>query len=192
MAKIVVIAGPSGSGKNTVINQLLKRIPHSDKLVTATTRLPRPSEVEGSDYYFLSMERFDEELSNGRIVGQRFVPLNGGVHYGIYLPDLKRKLETASVLFAPVDITGAEYLKEHYGALTIFIMPESIAEYRTRIRNRSREMPQKEFDLRMKITDDEVHTHASRYDYRVVNASGMLIDTVEQVIEILTKRGYTH
>jgi guanylate kinase len=187
--KVVVIAGPSGSGKNTVIRAIKSRFPRAASLTTATTRQPRLGEVEGEDYYFFSMDRFDAEASN--IVGKRFVPLFGGVHYGIYLPDLKKKLEQSSVVLAPVDITGAEWLKEHYGTLTIFLIPESVDAYRARIRARSPEMPEREFDMRMHIAETELKTHAPRYDYRVLAANGGLTETVEQVMEILKKEGYT-
>ncbi|MDB5237747.1 MAG: guanylate kinase [Candidatus Kaiserbacteria bacterium] len=189
--KIVVIAGPSGSGKNTLIRKLKERYPRIDTLVTATTRMVRPGEEEGRDYFFMPIERFDEETARGNIAGTRFVPLFGGVHYGIFLPDLKKKIDTASVLFAPVDLTGARWLKENYGALTIFIMPESFEAYRSRVHARSPEMSEREFSMRMKIAEDECRTHAPQYDYRVVNADGALQETVEQVIEILKKEGYT-
>jgi guanylate kinase len=189
--KIVVIAGPSGSGKNTLIRSLKERYPHIETLVTATTRTARPGEEEGKDYHFMTIERFDEEAMQGKIAGQRFVPLFGGVHYGIYVPDLEKKLAVATTIFAPVDLQGALWLKEHYGALTIFIMPESFEEYRSRVRTRSREMSEREFEMRMKIAEEEVRIHAPRYDYRVVNADGALSETTEQVIEILKKEGYT-
>ena len=67
--KIVVIAGPSGSGKNTVINQIIQQYPHAARLVTATTRVARPDERDGVDYYFFSIDRFDSEESQGHIVG---------------------------------------------------------------------------------------------------------------------------
>lgn len=189
-AKIVVVAGPSGSGKNTLIDRLLERIPGSTRLVTATTRLPRPHEEDGVDYYFYSMEKFDAELAAGNIAGQRFVPLFGGVHYGIYLPELRTKMASASIVFVPVDRAGAEYLKENFGALTIFIMPESFSEYRTRIRSRSPEMTEREFDMRMQIAEREVKIDAETFDHRVLNAGGLLSATVEDVMEILQKEGY--
>src|SRR5882724_7539848 len=98
--QIVVIAGPSGSGKNTLIRELIRSHPGSDVLVTATTRTARAGEMEGRDYYFFSQERFDEELIAGNIAGERFVPLFGGIHYGIYLPDLRKQLSTSRVIFA--------------------------------------------------------------------------------------------
>lgn len=188
-ARVVVIAGPSGSGKNTVINKLLERIPDGGRVTTATTRAPRPGETNGDDYFFYSPEEFDAAIARGEIAGQRFVPLFGGVYYGIFLPELRKKVAACTVAFAPVDITGAEYLKAEYGATTIFIMPESFTEYRTRIRSRSPEMTEREFEMRMKIAGDEFRVHAPKYDYRVVNASGLLDRTVEDIVEILTKEG---
>ena len=189
--KIVVIAGPSGSGKNTLIRNLRENHHHAQTLVTATTRTMRPGEQEGKDYYFMTVDRFDMETGKGHIVGSRFVPLFGGVHYGIYLPDLEKKLAVATTIFAPVDLAGALWLKKHYGALTIFIMPESFEAYRSRIHTRSREMSEREFDMRMKITEEECRVHAPQYDYRVVNADGALMETVQQVVEIMKKEGYT-
>jgi guanylate kinase len=107
------------------------------------------------------------------------------------VPELRKKLEKYDTVFAPVDITGAEYLKSAYGALTIFIMPESFAEYRTRIRARSPEMSLREFDMRMKVSREEIHAHSPRYDYRVVNAGGLLEETIEHVVEIMKKEGYS-
>lgn len=189
--RIVVIAGPSGSGKNTIINHLIKKIPDSTRLVTATTRLARPGEVDKSDYYFMSADQFDHEVGAGHIAGQRFVSLYGGVNYGIYLPDLQKRFQKHHLIFAPVDKTGADYLKEKYHALTIFISPEVFSEYRTRIRSRQPDMPQHEFDMRMKIADEEVNIQAPYYDYRVLNAGGMLDTTLNEILDILKKEGYT-
>lgn len=189
--RIVVIAGPSGSGKNTIISHLLKLIPDATRTVTATTRLARAGEQDGDDYYFFDNDRFDKEIGLGNIAGQRFVPLQGGIHYGIYLPDLKKRLMHSHTIFAPVDITGAEYLKEEYRALTIFIVPEAFSEYKLRIRSRQPEMSEHEFDLRMKIADQELRIHAPKYDYRIVNAGGMLDESVHEALEIIRKEGYT-
>lgn len=189
MKQVVVIAGPSGSGKNAVIMELLKRFHQGARLVTATTRRMRPSEVDGTDYHFFSQERFDEEMATGNIPEHRYVPaLN--TYYGIYLPDLDRRIQEGKVVFAQVDIEGARLLKERYGAATIFIMPESLEQFRGRLRTRNPEWTEKEFEARMKVTEEEMRVHSPQYDYRVVNADGRLADTVQEVIEILRKEGY--
>ena len=187
--QVVVIAGPSGSGKNAVINAILKRHPNVARLVTATTRTMRPGEQEGVDYYFMSQERFDEELGLGHIPEHRFVPaLN--TSYGTYLPDLDKRMKEGKVVFAQVDIEGAKLLKEKYHATTIFIMPESLEQFRGRLRARNPEWSSKEFEARMKITEEEMRVHSPQYDYRVVNADGKLEETVREVMEILRKEGY--
>lgn len=188
--KVAVIAGPSGSGKNTVINQIIRQYPRAAKLVTATTRTARPDEQNGVDYYFFDIGRFDSEDSQGHIVGKRFIPLFGGIHYGIYTPDLEKKLKTASVIFAPVDWSGAQWLKDNYNATTIFIVPESLTEYRARIHARDPEMSDRELEERMKITEREVNIDAPRYDYRVVNTGGALAQTTAEILDILHKEGY--
>jgi guanylate kinase len=188
--KVVVIAGPSGSGKNAIITEILRRYPHCQRLVTVTTRQMRPGEVDGVDYHFFSQERFDEEMVQGNIPEHRFVPaLN--TYYGIYIPDLERRSKGGHIVFAQVDIEGARLLKERYGATSIFIMPESLEQFRGRLRARNPEWTPKEFEARMKITEEELRVHAPQYDYRVVNADGALQETVDRVIEIMRKEGYT-
>ena len=189
MKQVIVIAGPSGSGKNAVIDALLKRNHHFARLVTATTRAMRPGEQEGIDYYFLSQEQFDAELSAGNIPEHRFVSaLN--TYYGIYLPDLNKKIKEGKTIFAQVDIEGARLLKERFNATTIFIMPESLEQFRARLQVRNPEWSKKEFDARMKITEDEMRVHAPQYDYRVINADGKLDETIEGVMDIMRKEGY--
>src|SRR3989338_10588935 len=113
--QVVVIAGSSGSGKNAVIDEMLRRYHNCTRLVTATTRMMRPGEQEGVDYYFLSQKQFDEELAAGNIPEHRFVPpLN--TYYGTYLPDLEKKIQAGKTVFAQVDIAGARLLKERFNA----------------------------------------------------------------------------
>lgn len=187
---VVVIAGPSGSGKNAIINGLSARFPRATRLVTATTRRPRPGEKNGVDYHFLSQEEFDRDMARGLIPEHRFVPaLN--TYYGIYLPDLDEKIKTHSVICAQVDIEGARLLKERYSATTIFIMPENIEQFGARLRARNPEWSDREFEARMQITEREIEEHAPQYDYRVTNADGGLQEAVSAIIEILQKEGYT-
>lgn len=188
--RVVVVAGPSGSGKNSVVNGIIERCKNCARLVTATTRSLRSGEQDGVDYYFFTPERFDEEVAAGNIPEHRFVPtLN--VYYGTYIPDMKKRLaEKGKIIFATVDLEGMKYLKDNYGALTIFIMPESVEQFMGRLKVRNPEWSAREFDVRREITENELHTHANQYDYRVVNADGRLSETIDNVIAILQKEGY--
>lgn len=188
--QVVVIAGPSGSGKNAIIDRIIARYPTCERLVTATTRPPRPGETDGVDYHFFDQARFDRELAEGNIPEHRFVPgLN--TSYGIYVPELEKRLAAGRIVFAQVDIEGARLLKERYGATTIFILPESIEQFHGRLRARNPEWSEREFEERMKITDEELRVHAPQYDYRIVNADGALEESVAKVVEILLAEGYT-
>ncbi|MBM3260924.1 guanylate kinase [Candidatus Kaiserbacteria bacterium] len=189
LKQVVVIAGPSGSGKNAVIDEIIKICPRCERLVTATTRAPRVGEINGVDYHFLKRDEFDRALASGDILEHRYVS-SLDTHYGVYKPDLESRLTLGQVVFAHLDIIGARYLKEHYNATTIFIMPDSLEILESRVRGRNHDMPEEEVQKRMAIARTEVTEHAPKYDYRVLNINGKLDQTIAQVVEILKKEGY--
>lgn len=186
---VVVIAGPSGGGKNSVLEGLLGQCTNSTRLVTATTRKPRDGERHGVDYYFLSDDEFVSALQRGDILEHRFVD-SLGTHYGIYKPAFEARLSEGKTILAQLDIIGAKYLKEHYNATTLFILPESLEVLKNRIRSRGDNMPAAEVEARIELSAKEMTEHAPQYDYRVVNAEGKLAQTIEEVKSILQKEGY--
>lgn len=186
--QVVVIAGPAGSGKNSLIEGLLKRCTTCSRLITATTREARPGEQDGVDYYFFSDDRFEEESRNGNILEHRDVPTLK-THYGIYKPDLEARLARGDSVFAHVDIVGATLLRETYNAVTFFIMPTSIEELEKRIRLRNPGMSENELRARMDIARHEIAEHAPHFDYRVINADGKLDEAVVYIASILAREG---
>jgi guanylate kinase len=189
MNKVVVLAGPSGSGKNTIVREIETRFPSVSHLVSTTTRSPRPDEVDGRDYHFVSIEEWDRLVGDGAIVGERFVNMLGGIHYGITRDELRQKLAGHSIVFALVDFSGAQWLKEEYHATTIFLEPESVEELGIRLRARNPEWSGQEFETRMTLMREEL-TQAPLYDHRVVSAYGSLVAAVDEIVEILKKEGY--
>ncbi len=189
MKHVVVVAGPSGSGKNAVIEELLRRFKSCSLLVNATTRAPREGEREGVDYHFMTTEQFKNAIETGDILEYRFVP-NLGTYYGTYKKDLEARIGRGEVVLAHKDIIGARYLKEHYDATTIFIMPESVESLERRIRTRNPSMTATELAERMRMVKQEVEEDAPQYDYRVRNVDGKLEEAVGEVVAILKKEGY--
>lgn len=188
--QVVVIAGPSGSGKNALLQGLLKRDEKFARLVTATTRHSREGEQNGVDYIFLSVDAFKQGLLEGTIPEHRFVPALG-TYYGIFLPDLERQLALGHIVLAQVDIVGARLLKQRYNATTIFLMPASPEEFARRVRARNPNMSPEEFKERMRIAQTEMDEHSREFDYKIQNADGKLAEAVDEVVAILKKEGYT-
>ena len=188
--QVIVIAGPSGSGKNAVIDALVARYAKCTRLVTATTRTPREGEKNGVDYYFFSEDDFSRELDAGNILEHRDVK-ELRTRYGVYKPDLDKRLSEGSVILAQLDIIGARFLKKQYDATTIFLQPENIEVLKSRILARKKGMPEDELAKRMKIAEREMTVDAKEFDHQIVNVEGKLSETVEEVVEILKKEGYT-
>ncbi len=189
--QIVVIAGPTGRGETTVTNEIVKRFSNRvRRLVTATTRRPRAGEKSGTDYYFFTKEEFARRKEDGDILESTYIP-NRDTYYGTYAPDLKAKIDSGFIVIVNPDIVGARYYKEKYNAITIFIVPESVDAITRRIRGRNPELPESEIAKRRANAEAEIRDEQSVYDYAVTNVDGKLEETVQGVIDIMHKEGYT-
>ncbi len=186
--KVVVIAGPVGVGKNSTINEIVKRRTDCVDLVTATTRALRPGEKNGVDYFFMTEAEFDENIGNGNIIEVFRHP--AGFRNGIYEPFLRKHIDKGETVIGDITFSGARFLKEHYGALCIFMMPPSFDVLERRIISRHADMPTQELTRRLTLAKHEIEEESSWYDYRVVNEDGKLNEAVDTVIEILKKEGY--
>lgn len=189
--QVVVVAGPSGSGESTVTQHIIDRYPYCvQRLVTATTRVPRAGEKNGTDYYFFTKDEFAREQKKGHILESTYIK-NRDTYYGTYAPDLKKKVASGNIVIVNPDLVGARYYKDHYSAVTVFIVPENVEALERRIRERSPELSEKEIAHRKENAVREMQKERSFYDYVVVNADGKLEEAVESVVAILRKEGYT-
>ncbi|MBM3271866.1 guanylate kinase [Candidatus Kaiserbacteria bacterium] len=186
--RVVVIAGPGGSGKDALARALVKRYSNLTMLVSATTRPRRPTEIEGVNYYFMTNERFQEELAAGNIL-EHYHRAETDTYYGTYKPDIEKRLESGKIVVCQIQFVGAQYLKEHYGATTFFIIPASLENLERRIRARA-PISDVEWEERKRFTQHELAEEAPWYDYRIRNDDGKLDEAVDNVAEILQREGY--
>lgn len=185
---VVVIAGPAGSGKDSVITGIVQRCPNTTRMVTATTRVPRPGEQDGVNYHFMDNARFEREMEAGNIL-EHYVRPETGTMYGTYKPDVDQRIASGKVVLCQLQIVGAKYFKEHYGATTFFIMPPHSDAFEARIRARA-PMSDVEWAERAEFTKREIAEESPFYDYQIQNEDGKLDETVDAVIAILRKEGY--
>ncbi len=189
MKHVVVIAGPAGSGKDSLIRGIIAKYPNAAFGITATTRAPRPGEVHGVNYFFLSKEEFLKGIESGDIPEHYHRP-ETDTYYGLYKPYLDQEVAKGHVVLYQIQIVGARYLKEHCDATTIFIMPSSLESLERRIRERA-PMSDAEWNERLEFTKRELAEEAPWYDFQIANEDGKLDDAIASVVEILRKEGYT-
>lgn len=187
--QVVVIAGPAGSGKDSVIDGIVARCPNTVRMVTATTRPPRPGERNGINYHFLTKEQFEAEMTTGNIL-EHYVRSETGHMYGTYKPDIEARIASGKVVLCQLQIVGAKYMKDHYDATTFFIMPPHSEAFEKRIRERA-PMSDTEWAERQAFTKREIEAEAPLYDYHIQNEDGKLDEAVSAVIDILTREGFT-
>lgn len=187
--RVLIIAGPTGSGESTITKKIIIRFPIFTRLVTATTRVPRLNEKHGVDYYFFSPEEFKKELTNGNILEHTFVP-GRDVYYGTYKPDLEKKLSEGRNIIVNPDVVGAKFYKKQYNATTIFIKTKSLDILQSRLTLRDLNIKKEELDLRLKAAKYEVDNEEKFYDYVVVNKDNELEQAVSDVEDIIKKEKY--
>lgn len=135
--RLIVIAGPSGVGKGTVVRRLLARRPDLVLSVSATTRRPRPGEVDGRDYLFVSDEAFDRLLADGALLEWAEI---FGHRSGTPRRAVEEQLAAGRTVVLEIDVQGARQVREAMpGAVLVFLAPPSQAELERRLRERHTE-----------------------------------------------------
>ena len=139
-AHVFVITGPSGVGKGTLIRGVRQRLPELELSVSATTRRPRPGEVDGVDYHFLSHEQFDERLAREDFVEHATY---SGNRYGTLRSELERTLEAGTPVVLEIEIQGARQVREAMPQSTaVFIAPPSLEALEARLIGRGTDSPE--------------------------------------------------
>ena len=175
----MVVSGPGGVGKGTVVKALLQRYPDLAVSVSATTREPRPGETDGVEYHFLSEDTFDELVDcDGFVEWAAF----GGRRYGTPWSSLNAALEQGATVVLEIDVQGALQVRERFlDAVLVFLTPPSLDELRQRLEGRGTDAPERVAE-RMRIADWEMAQSPS-FDHIITNAT--VDQTVAEIGRIL-------
>ncbi len=132
--KLIVLTGPSGVGKGTLVRSLLARHPQLYLSVSATTRTPRPGEINGKDYYFVSRQDFEAMVKGGQLLEWAEYADN---YYGTPRSKVEEQINQGRSVLLEIEVVGARAIKQTFAdALRLFILPPSLAELERRLRGR--------------------------------------------------------
>ena len=189
-ALLVIISGPSGVGKDTIIESLRGRPQTRDAhyVVTCTTRAPRPGEVDGVSYQFVSREQFRAMQDRGALLEANEVH---GNWYGTPRQQVADALAAGRDVILKIDVQGAQVVKESVPeAILIFLVPPSLEDLFQRLRARATESVD-ELELRQRNAAVEL-ARQDDYDYVVTNETGQVERTAERIDEIIAEQHRNH
>lgn len=180
---LLVLSGPSGSGKDTVIAELFKSELDIVQSVSMTTRAPREGEVHGRDYYFVDKDTFTDAINNHRMLEYANY---GSNYYGTPKDPIDGWLDEGKTVILKIDVQGCENIKKAYpDALCIFITPPSMTVLEKRLRGRGTDN-EEDIKKRLDIARNELKK-AEMYDYVVINDE--LEKAVDDIIMIIRSEG---
>ncbi|WP_376788396.1 guanylate kinase [Thermoflexus sp.] len=178
---VVVISGPSGAGKDSLIRRMKELNVPFHFVVTATSRPPRPDEVDGVDYHFLSREQFEASIRAGEFLEYAIVY---GDYKGIPRWEIENALASGKDVILRVDVQGAATLRRLIPeAVFIFVIPASREELIERLRARGTETTES-IARRLQAVEEELK-HWSEFDYVVVNRDQRLDEAVNDILAII-------
>ena len=177
---LVVVSAPSGCGKDTIVNEIVKEMGDDASIsVSMTTRDMRVGEAEGVNYYYVSKEQFEENIRNGEMLEYTTY---GSNYYGTPVGPVKDKLKNGKVVFLIIEVEGGENVKKIFpDCVKIFVMPPSMEVLEKRLRGRGTDKDEV-IRERLKIARTELQ-RATEYDYIVEN--DVLQEAVEDVKAII-------
>lgn len=180
-SKLVIVSGPSGTGKDTVVGEVLKLDERFSLSVSATSRAVRGTEQDGVEYYFLSEEEFFEKVRGGEFIEYAQY---GSSYYGTLKSDVIKRIENGKIVILVIEVQGAENVKNMYpDALSVFIMPPSMEELERRLRARKTES-EEAILKRLAIAKSEIEKSVN-YDYIVVN--GVVETAADELYNIINE-----
>jgi len=178
---LIVISGPSGSGKDTVVQRMKDRGLEFHFVVTATTRPRRPGEVHGKDYWFISRDEFDRMIEKGELIEHAVVY---GDYKGVPRAEVQHALASGQDVVLRLDVQGAETVRKLVPeALLIFILTDSEDELIRRLQHRKTETPE-ELEVRINTARNELK-RVEVFDYLIVNHESLLDHTVDVIMAII-------
>jgi len=165
MANLFIIAAPSGCGKTSLVEALIKKTKNLCVSVSHTTRPPRPDEVNGINYYFVSINEFEEMIKNNAFVEHATVFDN---HYGSSTKLIREKLDEGIDVILEIDWQGARQVKENMpNAISIFILPPSNEALLGRLKQRAQDNDET-INKRMSDAQNQMQ-HFNEFDYLIIN-----------------------
>jgi len=163
--KLIVLTGPSGVGKGTLMQKLLAQHPQLYYSVSATTRSPRPGEIDGKSYYFITPNSFQELVAQGEFLEWAEF---AGNYYGTPRAAVLQQIQLGRSVILEIELAGARQIKASYpDALSIFILPPSFLELENRIRARGQDSDEA-ITRRLNRAKEEIKA-ASEFDIQIVN-----------------------
>lgn len=178
---LIVISGPSGVGKDSVLEELKARGHPFHFVITATTRKPRPEEVDGVDYFFLSQDEFARMIEEGELLEYAVVYQD---YKGIPKSQVREALAIGKDVIMRIDVQGAETVRKlAKDALLIFLLPQSEEELVNRLKKRDTETKES-LKLRIATTRQEFKK-IDIFDYIVVNKDDKLDETVDMIEAVI-------
>ena len=179
LKKLIIITGPSGVGKGTVVKELLDRNKDIWLSISATTRNPRVGEKDGLNYYFISEEMFKDMIDKKEFLEwAQFA----GNYYGTPLSTVNEKIEKGFIVLLEIEVEGAKQIKEKFPeSLSIFLLPPSKEELEKRIRNRGTEK-EEAIDRRLSRANYEIAS-SDQFDFVLTNHD--VDETVKEVFKII-------
>lgn len=177
LGKLIVLTGPSGVGKGTLMNAILQRYPELHYSVSATTRSPRPGEVNGKNYHFITRSEFEKSVTQGEFL--EWAEFAGNC-YGTPREAVLNHIQSGKLVVLEIELEGARQIRHSFpSALSIFILPPSFAELEKRIRGRGQDA-EEAISRRLNRAEEEIAA-ADEFDLQIIN------DDFEQALQEIEK-----
>jgi len=177
--KLIILTGPSGVGKGTVVKEILDKDKNIWLSISATTRKPREGEKDGENYYFLNQEKFKEMIEKNLFLEWAEF---AGNYYGTPLSSVNEKIENGFIVLLEIEVEGAKQIKEKFpDSLSIFLLPPNKAELERRIRNRGTEM-EEAIKKRLSRSNYEI-SESNKFDFALTNFD--VDETAKRIIKLI-------